>query len=284
MTSCMIIGGFESSTIRIAQSLCVCFAGCTVIPYQEWILWSRDEMRSRVQDANNVILLSTIQDASPKRTVPMNEIIEWLDDVYCAGNVYPTRKAIEWIQSKIYCLSLKHVLLPTTEWHESLKDVLESELVKGAYGEELIELHFKPTWQSNGRGHSDSSIDVPSKLRYKDWIVRKASTVFKSGRALIAQAVVYPFIETKRIVTSRDDPDPIAQHVWTAALLNDVTLEWFRLDTVLYNGRRYLNEITITDASVKRQDEVHIVSAICLKHNWPEPTDKLGAVPTTRAR
>jgi len=146
--------------------------------------------------------------------------------------IVPSRGVLEWETSKRYLEDMKEFALPGTRFLKSLEEATSS----------LQELprHLKSPFACAKRMHHVATSSNEQLTR--DYL----SYVLTDLRrwCVISQPEIQPFKESKRVVTQRDDPDPFAQIVWSAAESKGLSLGWFRLDLVIIEEKWYLNEVT----------------------------------------
>jgi hypothetical protein len=206
----------------------------TYVKSETWMLWKPHEYKIKLTNKYDVILIwATLQDILEDIAVPFTAYDQWLDVLYNAHKcIIPSRAVLEWTESKMYLVDLHHFTLPNTRFITSPHDINPAA--------DNFPLHLKTPFASCGRLHHIATTSNTLETE------KFASNILNDLRrwCVISQPEIRPFTENKRVVVSKEDSDPIAQAVWRAAAEKGLVLGWFRLDTVIFQGKQYLNEIT----------------------------------------
>ena len=199
---------------------------------EKWRKWKPYTFHQTFKDYDVVYIWATIQDIMGDFAVTFSAFEQWLDVVYSAhAKIIPSRGVLHWIESKKYLLDLMPYVIPGTCFIRSSNEI--KTYLK------FLPKHLKSPFASTGRLHHIATIDNAS-----DTDKFFSEVLDRLNRwCVICQPQIVPFHESKRIVTDKMDPDPIAQAVWAAAEALGLVLGWFRLDVVTINGISYLNEI-----------------------------------------
>ena len=199
---------------------------------EAWRNWKPHTFHRQFKDYDIIYIWATIQDILEDFALTSSAYEQWLDVLYSSHpKIIPSRRILDWIESKKYMLDLMPYCIPGSCFIRSSNEI--NTYLK------ILPKHLKSPFASTGRLHHVATIDNTSETQ------KFCSEVLgKLNRwCVICQPQIVPFHESKRIVTDRMDPDPIAQAVWSVAESLGFCLGWFRLDVVTINGKSYLNEI-----------------------------------------
>ena len=171
---------------------------------ETWRNWKPNSFHCQFKDYDVIYIWATIQDIMGDFAVTSSAYEQWMDVLYSAhAKIIPSRGVLDWIESKKYMLDLMEYVIPGTCFIRTSNEI-------NTYLR-FLPKHLKTPFASTGRLHHVATIDNTS-----DTDKFCLEVLEKLNRwCVICQPHIVPFHETKRIVTDKMDPDPIAKAVWS---------------------------------------------------------------------